>query len=81
MTGIERQGGRVSAVVTSQEERIPVDKTLFLLANSAVPGLLQDHFGVRLPVWVRLPQVDSDGSSGSTAFAASDRPCAPAACT
>jgi sarcosine oxidase subunit beta len=57
VVSLERQGTRVSAVHTAEAERIPVRRDVLLLANTQVPALLQDHFGVVLPVWRMLPQI------------------------
>ena len=57
-TGVERleiEGGRASAVITSNGERIEVDRTLFVLANAGVEALLADRLS--LPVWSRAFQV------------------------
>ncbi len=48
---------RVVGVITEQGEEIPVGKALILLSNSHVGDFLHSQFGVRLPVWKRLPQV------------------------
>lgn len=53
---IEAGGGRARAVITDEGERIAVDKSLIVLANSATPRLLQ-QCNITLPVWPRLPQV------------------------
>lgn len=57
VTNLEWQGDRITAVVTATEERIPVTHTLLLLANRAVPQLVQDQLGLTLPIWWWLPQV------------------------
>ena len=57
VVSLERHGDRVSAVITAQQERIAVERLLFLLANAQVPALLQEQLGVVLPVWRILPQV------------------------
>jgi sarcosine oxidase subunit beta len=57
VTALERQTERVTAVITAAGERIPVGRSLLLLANQSVPGLLQTEFGIKLPVWSLLPQV------------------------
>ncbi len=44
-------------MITAQGEEIPVGKALILLSNSHVADFLHSQFGVRLPVWKRLPQV------------------------
>ncbi len=54
---IETSAGRATAVITSGGERIRVGKSLLVLSNAHVPALLQQHFGLALPVWPRLPQV------------------------
>lgn len=56
VTGIEVVSGTVTAIQTATGERIPINKALILLANSAVTKLLQDHLQLTLPVWSRLPQ-------------------------
>lgn len=57
VAGLDVRGGRVRALVTTDQERIPVTGTLLLLCNSAVPELLHNHFHITLPVWTLLPQV------------------------
>jgi len=57
VTGLEVGGGRVRAVRTDADERIPVDGTLLLLANAAVHELLHSQLAITLPVWTFLPQV------------------------
>ena len=57
VTRLEQSGDRIVAVITAQEERIKVGRTVLLLANTAVPSLLQEQFGVTLPVWMVLPQI------------------------
>lgn len=57
VSGMERRGERVTAVFTDQEERFPVEHTLFLLSNRHVAPLVQSELGVTLPIWWRLPQV------------------------
>jgi sarcosine oxidase subunit beta len=54
---MERSGDRIVAVITAQEERIEVGRTVLLLANTVVPELLQAQFGVTLPVWTVWPQI------------------------
>jgi sarcosine oxidase subunit beta len=54
---LERQGERVTALITAQQERLPVKRGVLLLANTQVADFLQDHLGVTLPVWRILPQV------------------------
>lgn len=55
--GIERQGDRIAAVLTSHDSRVEVGRSFALLSNAEVPGFLDTHLGVALPVWTRLPQV------------------------
>jgi sarcosine oxidase subunit beta len=57
LTHLETQGNRVSAVITSTGERVPVNKALLLLSNYHVVDLLAHQFGAHLPVWKRLPQI------------------------
>ncbi|ETX07741.1 MAG: hypothetical protein ETSY2_09505, partial [Candidatus Entotheonella gemina] len=57
VTQLERAGDRIVAVITAQEERIEVRRTVLLLANTFVPDLLQAQFGVMLPVWTMWPQI------------------------
>ena len=54
---LERQGDRCTAVITAQQERIPVDHSLLLLSNVHVSGFLASQLGITLPVWPMLPQV------------------------
>jgi len=57
VTQLERSGDRIVAVMTAQEERIEVRRTVLLLANTVVPDMLQAQFGVILPVWTVWPQI------------------------
>ncbi|RME63019.1 MAG: FAD-binding oxidoreductase, partial [Caldilineae bacterium] len=57
VTGLEVENGRVVAIHTALDERIPVDIALILCTNTHVPQLLQEQFELTLPVWRRLPQV------------------------
>lgn len=57
VVSLERRGDHMTAVITAQQERIAVDRMLFLLANTHVPALLQEQLGISLPVWRILPQV------------------------
>jgi sarcosine oxidase subunit beta len=57
VTGLVREGDRVTAVLTAQGERIAVRRGVLLLANTQVPALVQDQLGITLPVWPILPQV------------------------
>jgi sarcosine oxidase, subunit beta len=57
VVSLERQGDRITAVITAQQEHIAVDRTLLLLANTQVPTLLQDQLGITLPIWRIFPQV------------------------
>ncbi len=57
VTGLERSGDRVTAVLTSEDERIAVTRCVLLLSNTEVPRVLQAEFGVTLPVWSVLPQI------------------------
>ena len=52
---VETAGGRAQAVVTAAGERIEIGRSLFMLANAGVDGLLGDH--LRLPIWSRTFQV------------------------
>ena len=54
---LEREGDRITAVLTADAERIPVRRYVLLLANAQVPEMLQTHFGIVLPVWRILPQI------------------------
>jgi sarcosine oxidase subunit beta len=57
VTGLERQGNRVTAVLTEQGERIGVNRTVLLLANTSVPALVEQQLGITLPVWSCFFQV------------------------
>ena len=57
VSSLERRGNRMTAVITAQQERIAVDRTLLLLSNTHVPVLLHEQCGLTLPVWRILPQV------------------------
>ncbi len=52
---IETSGGRASAVITGNGERIEIGKRLFVLSNAGVQELLQDR--ISLPIWSRAFQV------------------------
>jgi sarcosine oxidase subunit beta len=54
---LERRDDRVMAVLTTQEERVPVRNTLLLLSNTHVPEFVKTQLDITLPVWWRLPQV------------------------
>ena len=55
--GLERRGDRVTGVITAQQERLGVGRTLLLLSNTSVPDFLDSQCGITLPVWGILPQV------------------------
>lgn len=57
VTSLERQGERITAVLTSEQERIAVQRAVFLLSNTHVPDQLHETCGITLPVWRVLPQV------------------------
>ena len=57
VTQLERSGDRIAAVITAQEERIEVGRTVLLLANTVVPELLKEQFEITLPVWTVWPQI------------------------
>jgi sarcosine oxidase subunit beta len=57
VVGLERQGNRVIAVITEQEDRISVGHEVLLLSNSHIPAFVQEFLGITLPVWQILPQV------------------------
>ena len=52
---LEYEAGRAAAVITDQDERVAVGRSLFILANAGVQSLLADR--IRLPVWSRTFQV------------------------
>ncbi|MEM7798671.1 MAG: FAD-binding oxidoreductase [Chloroflexota bacterium] len=54
---LEAGNGHISAVITAEEERIPIGKTLFMLSNYHLLGYLKGAFNLQLPVWPLLPQV------------------------
>jgi sarcosine oxidase subunit beta len=51
VTGLEREGERVTAVITEGGERIGVNRSVLLLSNTDVPDFVRRHLGVTLPVW------------------------------
>ena len=57
VASLERQGERVTAVITATDERIPVNHTLLLLSNLHVAQIAQAELSLTLPLWWRLPQV------------------------
>ena len=54
---LERQNGKVTAVITSQQDRIPVSKAVLLVSNAHSFQFMQDELGVTLPTWRMYPQV------------------------
>lgn len=56
VTGVERDGERVSAVRTRGGERYEVGEALLVLNNTGAVDLLRSQFDVELPVWRILPQ-------------------------
>ncbi|KAB1185367.1 MULTISPECIES: FAD-binding oxidoreductase [Haloferax] len=56
--GVERDGDRVTALVTD-EERFEVEKAVLLLSNAHVPKLVESELGITLPVWETFPQVSA----------------------
>ena len=57
VSGLERVGDHVTAVVTADGERIEVGEAVLLLTNAHAPGFVRQELGVTLPVWSILPQV------------------------
>jgi sarcosine oxidase subunit beta len=57
VSGLERVGDRVRAVVTAQGEHFAVGEAALLLTNAHAPGFVHEQLGVTLPVWSMLPQV------------------------
>ncbi len=57
VVSLERQGDRITGVITDQQERIAVTRVLLLLSNTFVPEVLHAQFDLALPVWRVLPQV------------------------
>ena len=57
VSGLERVGDRVTAVVMAEGEHIAVGEAALLLTNAHVPGFVREQLGVTLPVWSMLPQV------------------------
>jgi sarcosine oxidase subunit beta len=57
VSGLERMGDRVTAVVTAEGEHLAVGEAALLLTNAHVPGFVREQIGVTLPVWSMLPQV------------------------
>lgn len=57
VTGLERSGDRITAVITADEARIEVGHTVLLLANTFVADVLQTQFGITLPIWTVWPQI------------------------
>ncbi len=52
---LEGAADQVTAVVTTEGERIEIGRQLYLLANAGVPDLIGDR--LRLPIWSRTFQV------------------------
>ena len=57
VTSLEIQSGRVTAVLTSHDSRIPVAKGCFLMNNMGAVTMLAKQFGLQLPIYLILPQV------------------------
>lgn len=57
VSALERQGDQITAVITSQEERLPVGKKLLLLSNAHILNFVQQQLNITLPLWPMLPQV------------------------
>ncbi|MCB0012136.1 MAG: FAD-binding oxidoreductase [Anaerolineales bacterium] len=57
VTRLERSGSRIEAVITAEEERIPVDGELLLLNNTGAVAMLAREFDLKLPIYPILPQV------------------------
>lgn len=60
VTGLERQGNRVTGVIVQiddAETRIPVKKELILLSNYHALDFVQRELDVTLPLYAMLPQV------------------------
>lgn len=57
VTGLSRQGGRVSELELASGRRVPVTGDLLVLANTGTAPLIERAFHLRLPVWPVLPQV------------------------
>ena len=55
--GLERDGNRVTAIITSQDERIEVNRGVLLASNVHVQRFVQTQLGVQLPLWRMYPQV------------------------
>ena len=57
VTKLERQGDQVTAIITENDELIPVGKQVLLLSNHHVLNFVRDHLDITLPIWPMLPQV------------------------
>jgi sarcosine oxidase, subunit beta len=57
VSGLERVGDHVTAIVTAKGEHIEVGEAALLLTNAHAPGFVREELGVTLPVWSMLPQV------------------------
>lgn len=56
VTGLERDGERVTAVLT-EDDRFAVEEDVLLLSNTHVPAFVESELGISLPTWTLLPQV------------------------
>lgn len=54
---LELTDGKVTAVITADDKRIPVGKAALLASNAHSQPFLQAELGVTLPVWKMQPQV------------------------
>ena len=54
---LERKNGRVTAVLTTQEERVDVKKGVLLVSNAHSQQFLLNELNIRLPLWPMYPQV------------------------
>jgi len=57
LDGLERHRNRIFAVLTNQDIRVEVRKSLLMLSNGHVPPFIKKHLDIILPVWWVLPQV------------------------
>ncbi len=54
---LERQGSKVTAVITEDGQRFSVEKSVLLASNRHAPHFIQQELGITLPLWELYPQV------------------------
>lgn len=57
VVGLEMNGSQVTAVITDQDERIEVGRSVLLASNAHMLQFVQSELGVQLPLFRMYPQV------------------------